>query len=849
MGRLYPPIINGTIPAFCGTTLVVPFSINKAVSKAEIYRMAVKVKTVNGNLKETIITDRFDVLSDYSATFDLDIAQYSVGQYYKVQIAFVDKDGTVGHYSTVGVAKYTTRPKVSIERLTFGSINSHNYYYTGVYSQKGGDATEKMYSSRFRVYDSNGIVINDTGYILHNSTNDTHSYEATEEFKLIRDLDLETSFYIQFSAITSNGMEAHSPKYRIVQKRSVSPEIETELVATLNESNGFITLTFDTEEEVILGTFLISRASSKTGWVYEEFRRFNLQSILPESWSMLDCTIEHGVSYKYSLQQYNENGVYSERIESNVVQAKFDDAFLYDGQKQLCIKFNPKVSTFKTDLAEQKTETIGSKHPFIMRNGNVGYKEFSIGGLISYMMDESEQMFMTFDELGVTVPTTDLTYDNIVAERTFKMSVLDWLNDGNVKVFRSPAEGNYIVRLMNVSMTPQDTLGRMLHSFTATAYEMAEFTAANLEKYKLIDPTENLKEQTRWASVYLPDFLKEYSTTDAPTRIKLNGTRYAQSVQFVDMLPGSIIYLDDEAIVIGATGSYTASVANPFKVVEVDSRFIGQGMLTYSYKTKAISLFGTVMDITVEDVPCRQFIGTAYVSGVNNNLLNYIKDVRTEVLKLSMARFEKRPVTDVYIDVAPEDFKPLEEQYTLYTDMDCKNQIPYLEPLHLYHMRFKRGDYREFKGEGYYIDRHTARFAPYTNYVIDGNSKIVYNWSPSLFNVSIDGERVNLYEIEKYKITIPDEITEIVPSPGIISELGYSKQIITYTFDLKDDTVLGLKMKYLSLLVNYHAMKEREGTAEQVIESLRLGVHFAYTEYINALVKAIEDYKEAYGIE
>lgn len=849
MGRLYPPIINGTIPAFCGTALVVPFSINKAVSKAEIYQMAVKIKTVNGTLKETIITDRFDVLNNYSATFDLDIAQYSVGQYYKVQIAFVDKDGTVGHYSTVGVAKYTTKPKVSIERLTFGSINSHNYYYTGVYSQKGGDATEKMYSSRFRVYDSNGIVTNDTGYILHNSTNDTLSYEATEEFKLVRDLDLETSFYIQFSAITSNGMEVHSPKYRIVQKRSVNPEIETKLVATLNENNGFITLTFDTEEEVILGTFLISRASSKTGWVYEEFRRFNLQSIIPESWNMLDCTIEHGVSYKYSLQQYNENGVYSERIESNIVQAKFDDMFLYDGKKQLCIKFNPKVSSIKDNRMEQKTDTIGSKHPFIMRNGNVAYKEFPVGGLISYMMDESAQMFMTFDELGVTVPTTNLTYDNIVAERTFKMSVLDWLNDGSVKVFRSPGEGNYIVRLMNVSMTPHDQLGRMLHSFTATAYEMADFTAENLEKYKLIDPTENLKEQTRWSSVYLPEFLKEYSTTGIPKRIKLNGTRYAHSVQFVDMLPGSVIYLDDEAIVIGATGSYTASVANPFKVVEVDSRFIGQGMLTYSYKTKAVSIFGTVMDITVEDVPSQQFIGTSYVSGLNNNLLNYIKDIRTEVLNLAMARFEKRPVADLYVDSTPENFNPINEEYIYFTDMDCKNQLSYMEPLYLYRIRFKRGDYREIKGEGYYVDKHTTIFSPYSRYVIDGNNKQVYDWSTSLFNLSLNGEKINLYEIEKYKVSIPDKMTEIVPSPGIISELGYSKQIITYTFDLKDEDVLAKKVKYLSLLVNYHAMREREGTSESVIENLRLGVHFAYTDYVNTLVKAIEDYKEAYGIE
>ena len=41
---------------------------------------------------------------------------------------------------------------------------------------------------------------------------------------------------------------------------------------------------------------------------------------------------------------------------------------------------------------ESKVDTIGSKHPFIFRNGNVGYKEFSISGLISLQMDE-ENLF------------------------------------------------------------------------------------------------------------------------------------------------------------------------------------------------------------------------------------------------------------------------------------------------------------------------------------------------------------------------------------------------------------------------------------------------------------------------
>ena len=46
--------------------------------------------------------------------------------------------------------------------------------------------------------------------------------------------------------------------------------------------------------------------------------------------------------------------------------------------------------------------------------------------------------------------TTNLTDYNIVAERIFKMKVLDFLNDGKPKLFRSPGEGNFIVRLMIV---------------------------------------------------------------------------------------------------------------------------------------------------------------------------------------------------------------------------------------------------------------------------------------------------------------------------------------------------------------------------------------------------------------
>jgi len=68
----------------------------------------------------------------------------------------------------------------------------------------------------------------------------------------------------------------------------------------------------------------------------------------------------------------------------------FEDAFLYDGERQLKIRFNPSISNFKSTILENKVDTIGSKYPFIFRNGIVNYKEFSISGLLSLLGDENE---------------------------------------------------------------------------------------------------------------------------------------------------------------------------------------------------------------------------------------------------------------------------------------------------------------------------------------------------------------------------------------------------------------------------------------------------------------------------
>jgi hypothetical protein len=59
--------------------------------------------------------------------------------------------------------------------------------------------------------------------------------------------------------------------------------------------------------------------------------------------------------------------------------------------------------------------------------------------------------------------------------------------DGKVKLFRSPTEGNYLVRLTDVSFSPNQQLGRMIWTFSATANEIAANTIDNYYKYKILE--------------------------------------------------------------------------------------------------------------------------------------------------------------------------------------------------------------------------------------------------------------------------------------------------------------------------------------------------------------------------
>ena len=245
------------------------------------------------------------------------------------------------------------------------------------------------------------------------------------------------------------------------------------------------------------GRIVIRRADNKdnfTAWNDLYFFSFNGAQSIEEKWE--DYTIESGIWYKYGIQEINENGQRSQMKFMDPVMQLFDDAFLTISGKQLKIKFNPQVSSFKQIISESKTETIGSKYPFIKRNAEIGYKQFPLSGLISSAMDETglftDKEIIYQNENILSLYDTFNKNNNIpvwrdfIYEKFFRDKVMDFLHADNIKLFRSPTEGNILVKLMDINFQPNQTLGRMLYSFSGTAYEIDACNLINFEKYGIL---------------------------------------------------------------------------------------------------------------------------------------------------------------------------------------------------------------------------------------------------------------------------------------------------------------------------------------------------------------------------
>ena len=247
-------------------------------------------------------------------------------------------------------------------------------------------------------------------------------------------------------------------------------------------------------------------------------------------YSIFDTTLQTNLIYLYRAYiKYDINSL-SQCVESESVFVNSEDIILTDKTGSIRIAYNPDVTSFKYTVQDAVLQPLSSKFPVIKRNGNTMYRQFNISGLISYNSEIYDEAQITRHSLTPNFPLdqrenyilphslfntiwlveSDMSklsqYTKAVREgyleRLFRDKVVPFLYDDSVKIFKSPTEGNMLVRLTNVSLTPNKQLGRNIYSFSAQCTEVAEYTIENIQKYNI--PLSSYKSNIAYYSYYLP---------------------------------------------------------------------------------------------------------------------------------------------------------------------------------------------------------------------------------------------------------------------------------------------------------------------------------------------------------
>lgn len=432
---------------------------------------------------------------------------------------------TFSEWSTVMVIKAIAQPEVYIENA--GTLRtdviaskqteaSLTPLFVGDYIDNASEEPLEKY--KFDLYDETGKTLIESSDWIQAVSGKNCSYR----FKTM--LTNNESYRVYFSIVTRNGYETRT--YYDFQAIKVYLESLTDVSIRVDDAdvfcreNGCMRI-YLTAKNPLTGCYVLTRTSEESNYqVYEDLKYFNyFEEEFSDTLLYIDYIIESGIKYKYAFQYQNSQGLRSAPLQEDGMtvpsrSVDFEYSYIYRDGVQLRLKFNQKLSSFKHTTLASKQDTLGDQFPHLSKNGYAYYAEFPISGLISFQMDEDQTFFtlktdgyyynnelvIPVDKFSVSTATrgdesvpsylpidSSITDNNIFVERKFREKAEQFLNDFTYKLYKSPTEGNIVIGLINLSMTPNASLGRMIFEFSATAYEVLENTIDDLNEVGIID--------------------------------------------------------------------------------------------------------------------------------------------------------------------------------------------------------------------------------------------------------------------------------------------------------------------------------------------------------------------------
>ena len=449
---------------------------------------------------------------------------FQINQYYKVQIRFTSADAPTppdsaaidkwlvdnvdyfSEWSTVCLIRAISQPILTLQNLSSSSeeegssigITTNTLDIVGSLTFQDSQESDSLSSYQIKLYDEDNNLLTESGIIYTSAYNNPNEINYTLKYILENG-----SAYTVTIDIATNNYYYQTFTYNIIVVQTHENPLNALVVAENEKESGRIKLTIaSTTTDTFQGSVIIRRTSNRSNFtIWEDIytRVYPTKELINFTW--YDCTVESGIWYNYSVQKKDVFGQRGEEtyIEKPVL-AYFEDMFLNAEKQQLRIRYNPAVSTMRQNVSEARAETLGSQYPIIRRNGYINYRSLNISGLIT-ALDDFKDIFTSKEELYGKEATSlyddyneeerITEYNDYILEREFREKVITFLYKDNIKLLRTLTEGNVLVKLMNISLTPQTTLGRMIYSFSAEAYEVAECSLDNFISYGIIETEED----------------------------------------------------------------------------------------------------------------------------------------------------------------------------------------------------------------------------------------------------------------------------------------------------------------------------------------------------------------------
>lgn len=334
------------------------------------------------------------------------------------------------------------------------------------------------------------IILYDSNKIYTNNKNSINEINYKVDMSL---LIVNTNYQMRITYETNNGYgkTTYYP-IKIVDYTNVT---NITCLKNVDEENGIITLNINGLNNYSNGYLVIRRSSHYSDFKYWELiGAYDISSL--NSLTVKDTTIESMTGYRYQLQYINGNTIYSPvYVEDNdIIHCDFYGGLFSDEEKMLRISFDFQLSNRANAVNRSKIDTLGGQYPIFTQNSKLKYHTYNISGRIS--TEDNGELFLPKQEIFGTEyykyrynpitasphnaecqgikPNNDWLY-----EREYRDAVEEWLNNGKPKLFRSMTEGNMVIMLDGITMTPDTVLGRRLYNFNATMYEIGN--GKNLE--------------------------------------------------------------------------------------------------------------------------------------------------------------------------------------------------------------------------------------------------------------------------------------------------------------------------------------------------------------------------------